>query len=102
MLVTFSFLFETILFYCPYFTWLIKTRWGGGGVIIFLVKREPRMSKKICVMCACGGADMKKIAPLNIYSASPPPSPHRSVHNECSQKTKILGHFMVIVSLKPH
>ena len=97
-LVTFSFLFETILSYCP-FTSLIKTRWGGG-VIIFLVKRESRMSKKYCVMWG-GGGNMKKICPFKKFILPPPPPPPVYIMN-AGKTTKILGHFMIIISLKPH
>ena len=49
-LVTFSFLFEIILLYYPYFTSLIKTRWwgGGGGYYFFAQKGVEDVKKILC------------------------------------------------------
>ena len=73
-LVTFSFLFEIILLYYPYFTSLIKTRWwggGGGGGFFFFGQKGVDDVKKI--LCGVGGGCDKKICPFQKYTLPPPP-----------------------------
>ena len=97
-LVTFSFLFEAILLYCPYFTSLIKTRWGGGGCYYFFGQEGVEDVKKLLCDVAGGGIS-KKFAPLKNILCPPPPAVY--IMN-AGKTTKNLGHFMVIIGLQPH
>ena len=54
------------------------------------------MSNKFCVVW---GGDMIKICPFKKYTLPPPPAVY--IMN-AGKTTKILGHFMIIISLKPH
>ena len=60
---------STISSYCLYFTFLVKTGWGGG-VAFFSFGQEGGLSKN---SVWCGGADLKIFYPFKKYP-SPPPS----------------------------
>ena len=93
MLVTFSFLFETILFYCPYFTSLNKTRWGwgGGGCYYFFGQEGAEDVKNIlCDVCVWGGG-YEKICPFKHILCFPPPPPTAVYIMNAAKRLKFLA-----------